>query len=363
MSIQNDQKPRIVQVAERIEQDIRDRGLEPGDTYFTTAEIAQMLGINTATANRALQLLAQRGLLDRRRRAGTRIARVEESDKRAVIERVRLVVNRDYLRREGLLADGVIVGLERVLPGSSIQLNFLPVEEQEQYVEELLRETMSSDQAVGFVLVRSSLSAQRLLGESGLPTVINGSPYPSITSLPWIDRDQYASGRLLAEHVLGRGHRRAIVLLRERMFPGDHAFMDGVRDAMAAERLGAGSIIYRDLPVDKAAVTAELQSLLKEMGKQLPAVIARSEPLGELAAEAVKAAGLRVGPDVAVTIAQVYRRGNENPPPFPYIMTRMSPIEQGEKIAELLVDRAGDPFSEAKHHLIPVELVVPEEAE
>src|SRR5262245_52826460 len=63
--------PRVVDVAEQILADIRRRGLQPGDAYLGTAETTQWLRMNGSTVNRALQLLAQRGVIERRQRRGT----------------------------------------------------------------------------------------------------------------------------------------------------------------------------------------------------------------------------------------------------------------------------------------------------
>lgn len=53
---------------------IHSRDWAPGETIPTEAELARELGCARATVNRALRGLAEAGLLERRRRAGTRVA-------------------------------------------------------------------------------------------------------------------------------------------------------------------------------------------------------------------------------------------------------------------------------------------------
>jgi len=53
---------------------IRDRTYPPGALMPTEAELAAEFGCARATVNRALRELAENGLLDRRRKAGTRVA-------------------------------------------------------------------------------------------------------------------------------------------------------------------------------------------------------------------------------------------------------------------------------------------------
>src|SRR3984957_16744093 len=120
------QAPRIVDLADRILADIRRKRLRPGDPYLSTAEIARLLRVSGTAANRALQLLAQRQVLERRQRRGAFIARGPAGGKTVVVNRVHLLVHRDYLRAEGLLADGVVLGIQGELPQAEIQFNFLP---------------------------------------------------------------------------------------------------------------------------------------------------------------------------------------------------------------------------------------------
>lgn len=53
---------------------IRDRRWPPGGAIPNEADLAREFGVARATVNRALQALAEAGWLDRRRRAGTRVA-------------------------------------------------------------------------------------------------------------------------------------------------------------------------------------------------------------------------------------------------------------------------------------------------
>lgn len=54
---------------------IQSRQWKPGELIPNEADLAQEFGCARATVNRALQALADAGLLDRRRKAGTRVAR------------------------------------------------------------------------------------------------------------------------------------------------------------------------------------------------------------------------------------------------------------------------------------------------
>ncbi|CAE7545568.1 unnamed protein product, partial [Symbiodinium sp. CCMP2456] len=208
--------------------DIATRGLQSGDPYLGTAEAARMLGVSTTSANRAMQLLVQRNILSRRQKRGTFIADGIHGQAERTIDRVHLVVNNTYLATEGMMADGVIVGIQSVLPHAEIEFNHLPGSDDTAWVSELIAKTARSQQAEGFVLARSSLTSQRLFQASGLPTVIFGSRFPSIQALPSIDRDHVEAGRLLTTKLFEQGVRRLGVLMRSQVLPGDHPFMDSI---------------------------------------------------------------------------------------------------------------------------------------
>jgi len=221
--------PRVVELAQRIEDDIRRRGLKPGDPYINTGQTARMLHVNTNAANRALRLLVQRGLLQRKQRKGTFITEPELDRTALPLHRVHWLVHRNYLKTEGLLADGTVVGMQGELGNAELQFNFMPGRGDEEYVRKLLGEATRSSDMEGFVLIRSSLGVQRLVANSGLPAVVGGMLFPSVPPLPWVDSDNRMMGRLLAEWVLRASHGRVLALVRDRVLAGDYPYLDGIR--------------------------------------------------------------------------------------------------------------------------------------
>src|SRR5436190_23623234 len=174
--------PSIVQLADRIEHDIRNRGLQPGDSYFNTADTAKMLKVGTASANRALQLLEQRQVLIRSQRRGTFVT-APVGAKQAT-RRINVVIDQASLKTEGVLADGLLVGIQSAMPQAELRFRFTPATDDTEFIEKLIHDSLQSPQREGFVLVRSSLTAQRLVANSGLPAVIHGTAHPSIQGIP-----------------------------------------------------------------------------------------------------------------------------------------------------------------------------------
>ena len=61
-------------IAEEARRRIFRRDWAPGDTIPGEVELAREFGVSRVTVNRALRALAEEGVLDRRRKLGTRVA-------------------------------------------------------------------------------------------------------------------------------------------------------------------------------------------------------------------------------------------------------------------------------------------------
>ena len=328
--------PRIIQLAREVELDIRRRKLRAGDPYLTTAETARMLGVSTTIANRALQFLARSGRLVRKQRRGTFVAEPKHGDGEPALSRVHLVVHQRYMRTEGLLADGVIIGLQSELPGVDVSFNFMPPGDEREYVEELVGGIMQSGQPEGLVLVRASLEVQQMVAECGLPAVVYGTPYRSIGRLPYVDADQHAIGRLLAEYALEQKAGQLFVIMRDRMLPGDTPYLNAILETVGQATMPASCIQVRFLARDRELVAAETRDLL-QAGQTRAAILCRDEPLAEWVLEELSRMGLKPGDDVVVAVSTIYRRGQEQPPSIPYTQYTASPVQIGEQLGRLLV--------------------------
>ncbi len=351
--------PRIVDLAGRIEDDIRARGLRAGDAYLPTAEVAHMLGVGTVAANRALQLLAKRRVISRRQGRPAAVAEGIMTEQKSSLGAVHFLVHQEYLKKEGLLADGLIVGLQGVLPGADVQMNFLRPGAEGEVVERVIAGALRSGQPEGFVLVRAPLGVQRAVQASGLPAVVHGMLYPSVQGVPWIDRDHRQAARLLVEYFLARGHRRILYLARERMLPGDYPFEDSLADRLGEAGLPSGALIARRLPPDQNVVEAEVRALLEQAQGVYPAILGQTELLAEAAGAAVESLGFTAGDDVAVAVSTVYRPGGDGPVRYPYIRNNVSPEKIGDHLGQMLLRQLRGQHWKPDHEIVPVSLFEP----
>ncbi len=346
--------PKIAAVAQQIIDDIRRRKLRPGDPYLNTAETAQLLRVSGSTVNRALQLLAQRGVIRRRQRQGTLIAADEAQ---STLQRVHIVIREDHLRTEGLWADGVLFGLQSALPGVDVQFNFRPQSEETEYVERLIDDVLRVRQTAGFVLIRASVAAQRLVVASGLPAVVSGTLQPSVTGLPSVERDQRQIGTLLAEHLLKQGCRQFLVLLRDRITAGDHAMLDGAHATLAAAGIKLANVALRCLPTDEEAIAAEAAA---QLAKSTTCVgcLCRSVPLAQGVESATKLLRLSAKRRPIIAVADVAHTADISPP-YACTQTTITPLEYGAELGRMLAAAARGDRPDPYRRIIPVCLHLP----
>jgi hypothetical protein len=348
------QLARIVELADRLQQNIDRRGLRPGDAYPHTEEIARQLGVSTSTANAALRVLAKRGILDRRPRRGTVIARLPGQARRSALRRVHMLVHREYLQMEGLLADGMLIGIQGELPGAEIEFNFIPPVEGAEYGQRLVADALRSRDAEGFVLVRAPLAIQRAVRASALPAVVFGHLQPSVQGMPWIDRDQGQIGALAAKYLRSRRCRRVAALFRVEMGPGDFLLLDALQQALACAGLGIDDLVVRCLPADRDAVCHAASSLLQQ-SKRTTGFLCRNQ----LLAEAVAAAAHGLHRRVAIVASDVYRKPSDPPPAWPYARSLLSSEEVGHHVGRMLAQQARGERVDPLQEVVPVGLEVP----
>jgi DNA-binding LacI/PurR family transcriptional regulator len=318
-----------------------------------------MLGVSTVTANRALQLLAKREILYRRQRHGTFVAQsVAVRPDPLSTSIVHLLVHENFVKSEGVLADGVVLGIQEKLPQAEMNFNFLPTGDADRQTQRLVSGAQRSQDSEYFVLVRAPLKVQRLFEASGLPTVIYGSSFPSVTSLPSIDRDHYQAGRLAASRLIRHGFHRLTVVTREVSLPGDYRMLDGVRDEMSGAGLPVNAICWRPLPSDPESTRYAVADLLRAR-KEPQGFICRSRLQADGAAMAVAESGQHSGSEIGVILLDAYHATSKASPNYPYLLAAMLPETVGRHIGQMLLSRENDSRTVPSHEIIQLELREP----
>ncbi|MEQ9459980.1 MAG: GntR family transcriptional regulator [Phycisphaeraceae bacterium] len=350
----NGSSPNIIELVDRVYADIKDRKLRPGDAYLNSADTAKYFKVSTHAANRALQLLAKRRVITRKQRVGTMVALEQSTDvEREGLDVIHLLVREDYFKSEGVLADGVVMGMQSELPRAGIQFNFLPLDEERDRLTGLIDRVLKSDRREAFVLVRSSLATQRLVAQSGCPAVVHGTPYPSVSPLWSLDRDHQSCASQMVSYLTGvRGCRQIVLMMREKLHAGDHVLLDALQHELGRAGLSYGDVSLRCLPQDEELVRHELASCLR--GDDMTGVICANEFLANVARDVIQESQLE---DHALAgLLTFYRRPGHRDPGLPYTQPALNPEEIGSEVVKLLL-RQVQGESCPSHHAYPVELL------
>jgi DNA-binding LacI/PurR family transcriptional regulator/DNA-binding transcriptional regulator YhcF (GntR family) len=355
-------QPRIAEMADRLVADIDERRLQPGDRYLTTAEASKMLGVGNAIANRALQLLERRGIINRQQRRGAFIAVPPNGDHGRLLQRVHFLVHQKYLRAEGVGQDEVLLGIEHELPGVAVQISFLPVAREASFVQDLIDESLHAKRTDGFVLVRSSYETQRIVQDRRVPAVVYGTVYPSIDRIPTVTADMYRVGVLLAEYLLQRGHESIAYFNRQLVYVGDQQTMSGITSTLRAAGKGLGALTSRFLPTADEVCLAETASLLNSESPPT-GFICRTVRMADAVREAVRrqaqGQGGKAIKDVDVCVCDYYLKPGEAVR-YPWARPSMGSEAQGRHLARLLLNQVENRGAGAVvHECLPVELVLP----
>ncbi len=335
----------LSRLAATIENDIRRRGLAPGDRYLTAREVGRLLGVSTMTANRALQELAGRRVLVRGRRRGAVVGDRLDGGRPVSLRTVHLLLPSDFLTLEQPIVDLVMSGIHSVLPEDSIQLSFVPAEGDLGFVRRLA-ETGSLG---GAVLLVSSPAVQRFFQGGAIPAVVSGSLHPGISGLAWVDRDQREIGRLLGQAALARRARRVAVLMRDRWGAGDNLMLEGVQAALGPAR---AEIRVRSFPADPDLVASAVRAMRKSPAPP-DAFICRSRLFADAAAGAVGRA--------APVLLCDHHSNDPRAVPYPHARPELPPAEQGALIGRMLRRLAEGLRPDPDHVVIPVSLREPGE--
>ena len=288
-------------LAARLEQDMRRRGVGPGDRYLTAAQAGNLFRVSLATANSAMCILAERKLLIRRRNSGSFGGPKLKSPVFVGGPTIYVLWRSDLPEGfEHIHSDEMIKPLRAAMGRTrNIQLCFLSEGHELSHVRQVIRSAQDSASPFGVIACSCPCEVYQYLIENGVPTVVLGTPYAGQDDLPSIDYDHMQGGRLLMEYLIRRGHDRAAVLFLAHHRPGDNDFLDGLHDAMSRAQLLPNALRVRTIPSDPLAVAAAVERLMTQPDRPT-AVIAMFEQIGEITIDVASRMGFAVPRDLEV---------------------------------------------------------------
>lgn len=337
---------RVLELAAELEAELVRRRLSPGDRFLSVREVAAAHQVRRDVINKALQVLARRGLIERKPRMGAIVR--DSAAQQVSLAQVHWVTQEDWSETESRDATPVVLGLQRRLGGCPVRTLTLSGAMLESKLGALLAAACRARRPEGFVLIRCGLVVQRRVAASGLPVVVHGSVWPGVP-LPWINLDNEAAGRLHAEALWARGVRRILLIRRDRLVPGEALFARGVRAALAERGAKADAVDHMELPSVPEVVRAALAEW-PPSGRM--AVIAATRVLADAARSVLPAA-------VPVHVGVVSGGPDETGCPYPHVTEGISPESEGELLAEAMLASLRPAAAPAVQRLLSVRLAVP----
>lgn len=328
------EKTRIVTLAKRLEADLQARGYRPGDRYRTAIDTGRLLGVSPATAHRAMGLLVRRGLLNRRQGAGTFVGSAMKSSRKLGVQTIFVFMEERQRAVTNIVLDDIVRAVAGAFPTAGVQFSFLPDDEGVDFVRAVITPAQEAGQFAGAVAVSCSRDVYRYLSECRVPLVVMGSLYPDQRDIPSLDMDYRQAGRLLASHLVQRGHRRLAMLTTGGGRPGDGVFHDGLSDALTEANLPHNALTIRTFAHDFDAFDAQVRELLNSPNRPTGWICA-TDKLVYSVCRAATSLGLTTGKDLEIVFQD---EGQSDLRPEHRAMTHVQPRVSFRDMTGMVVD-------------------------
>ncbi|MEA1950910.1 MAG: substrate-binding domain-containing protein, partial [Planctomycetota bacterium] len=310
--------------------------------------------VSLTTAQRAMKLLSEQGLIVRRSKSGTFIGQAVGSEQDSKVRVIHFLSPPEYREYACARMGPTLKGLDRILPEVSVQFSVLPANQPEKYLANLLSTSRLENELVGVLAASCPIAVYEHLAKLGVPTVVSGSLPVSGPKLPSIDFDHREAGRLLTEYLLRRGHRRIALLARTLDRPGDRLWFNGVSQALTDAQLPHNALTLEIVPY-RLDLIATTMSHLRSMDDPPTGFLARTEALASLLGKASESLGLSVPGDVEIVFAD-WTTAQVEQSPYSHVQTRYSREEASAKVGEMFQRIWQGKQLEQETMVVPVEL-------
>lgn len=326
---------RVQALANLLEQDIRRRGLRPGDRYVTSEEAARMLEVSTGKVHQVMRYLVDKNVLDRRRKQGTFVGGGAQPAPTNVRPKIYVLTPADGARDSSYSrwAHQIFPAISKSCSGASLQLEYLPNDDQMGFVRSLFENEERNGGFVGFILLRSSYEIQELFQENihRYAAITLGDVFPGITRLPSISHDQCAIGKQCIEYVVSKGHRRILMTMLDTWAAGDNQLMHGINGALQTMKQSIERFELSSLPSRENVLRNHVRELLSSENRPT-VVIARMSSQISIIHDVARELG--IGPeDLEVVLASISGASQ-----VLEIVTHWESAHSIDKVSELLAD-------------------------
>ena len=351
---------RVQRLAVLIENDVRRRGLVAGDAYLTAAQASKDFGVDPFITTRAMSLLAERGILVRKRGIGTFVGkRIDAAHAELpALKHIHVIQGVAPNEPRWCFPIGqVLQGLHDKLSSYQIQSTILPADNPILLARKLIDQHTSDGSLAGMLLLRCNREIQQLVLDRHVPAVVFGGVFSTTMGLASVDIDQFESGRLAAEQLLKAGHKRIMVLMRDNWLPGDNRFVEGITRAMSDAGATFDALITRSTCEEVPALENEIHRLF-ELENRPTGLICRSGRFAEIALGVLQSKGLSTPNDLEI-IFDSYDSSIAVELGLSCICPEVPCKSQSALVAQTLSEQLESNQEGARHITLPVRLFDP----
>lgn len=350
--IENGLQDVVQDAAQKITDDLRWRGLVPGERYISADEAGKLLGVSVATADRAMRILTDQEILIRQRGRGTFVGPKLALEHATDVRAIQIMMPR-LNERLGLGIEDMIRGVHNVFPDMPVAIHPFPVEDPMPTFNRALRSANSNGGVMGMGAILAPQAVQELLAERQVPAVLLGTPFPGVDGLISMDLDHHQTGSLTAQHLLARDHCRFGVLLRDAVPPGDGAMLQGFTEVLGAAGITCDALQIRHSAMTEGSIKRSVKSMLAHDRSPTAIVGHPYTAVGEWVKQAAAEMGFEEGRDFDFVreLGATYMASEGCP-----VQCCVSPEDVGKEFGHLLARVARGETIDPAHTLLPVEL-------
>ena len=332
--------------------------LEPGDKFLSARQVADFYQVSSTVAHQGMKLLADQKWLETRPRSvavvGSAVCKSPEFPPQ--IKAIQIIVGPQSKLGIRLLSQGIMEGLLSTWPGVSVLIHVLsehgdPVE----FTKQIVGQVNARPSIIGVVLIKCPRSVQQLLfSRREIPVVVVGHVDEDL-NLPFVDRDQFRIGQIMANHLVERGHQRIGLMMNESWFAGDNLLLSGIQQALAEHGLGADCAAVYSTTFDPARVRVGFEKLCTG-SNPVSALVCRSDELAVQCLALAQQREMQVPKDLALASVGYNGRALLETRPTITSMSR-SGEELGRLAGELLAQISQGNSTQRVHVEVASELV------
>lgn len=350
-----DPTPKYLQAQRILTEAISDGMLPAGSKLPSTKAIGQLINVSLITAHKALDELAEAGLLRREAGRGTFV----RDDVQVSSPATRQLVIGLALDARANLNDfyhsSILNGLRQAAGRDSEQIEF--------YFQDHLRPPRRRAGSVGMICIHPALEAETQVERLAerVPTVVLGGSF-SDGRVSCVDCDNRGGAADAVRYLHELGHRRILIMSGPTSLSNSRDRVEGALDAMKELGLEAAAsdvLVSGDSVIVDADTQAKLHNLLRARERPT-AILAGGYFLALAAMHAARQVGLSIPEDVSVV-------GFDDPEAAPLLNPPLTTLRQplavmADTAFRLLLDRIAGGAPETGSVMLPIQLVVRETA-